>query len=200
MQADAFFSDQAPTPAKKPIIPKSKRKTKSKKTAKYVDKRQAKNTDDFMEDPSLYESFDRKILSDNDYGRLNLDSGTFWDVPSAEEELRVELQRITSAVSYPDKSAFARPPVQITILRNEEEVVFVASLHDAVFAAPEKPPVESVFEDLWRTYHAEDPTSEQAATPFWLNRIKKYQAVKSASGEENEGEAEQEGGGEDMFM
>ncbi|KAK6068174.1 hypothetical protein SCUP234_11256 [Seiridium cupressi] len=62
-----------------------KGKGKKGKKSKYVDKRQPKE-DDLFDDPSLWESSDRKIVTENDGGRLNRDVGDFWGVPADAEE------------------------------------------------------------------------------------------------------------------
>ncbi|KAI1341602.1 hypothetical protein F5Y15DRAFT_361879 [Xylariaceae sp. FL0016] len=59
---------------------KSKGKKKSK--SKYVDKRTSDN-DDFFDDPSLWESSERKPLEEG--SRMDTDSGDFWNGPSTEE-------------------------------------------------------------------------------------------------------------------
>ncbi|KAI1863882.1 uncharacterized protein JN550_009380 [Neoarthrinium moseri] len=72
-----------------------KTKGKGKKKSKYVDKRTPKE-DDFFDDPSLWESSERKTVADG--GRLDADTGDFWDVPAdAEGEAEGASQTIMDA-------------------------------------------------------------------------------------------------------
>ncbi|KAI0136582.1 hypothetical protein BJ170DRAFT_589556 [Xylariales sp. AK1849] len=61
-----------------------KAKGKGKKKSKYVDKRAPKE-DDIFDDPSLWESSERKTGVEEG-GRLDADTGDFWDVPSEVED------------------------------------------------------------------------------------------------------------------
>ncbi|KAI4600288.1 hypothetical protein KJ359_001393, partial [Pestalotiopsis sp. 9143b] len=62
-------------------------KVKKGKKSKYVDKRQPKE-DDIFDDPMLWESEERKIVTGNDGGRIDTDTGDFWDVPDEAEEIQ----------------------------------------------------------------------------------------------------------------
>jgi hypothetical protein len=178
------------TVLEEPSSPKSKnhKKTKSvskkkKRVSKYVDKRKP-TEDDFMSDPMLYESFDRKIVTDVG-GRLDEIVGDFWDAPSTENEIDDEIRNIIASTSNPDAKSFLESPARATLIQGQTQFVFIASLHKFVHDIASVP---LIFDDLWRIYNSAclvdrrqflDITSQtgdsvEATMEFWLKSIVGY--------------------------
>lgn len=100
---------------------------------------------------------------------------------------------------YKEQASFARPSAQGTVIVTPTELVFVASLHHAMYDGTS---IGFIFEDLWALYESREPPRRQhfndaaraiwaaspASTAFWTAHVSDYRCAElpQSSAEEKE--------------